>query len=327
MEAVVFEAHGGPEQLVVREIPTPVPQVGEALIRVRAFGINRAETYMRRGEWLGEVAPVSGIECVGQVVDDPSGQLAPGMTVAAIMGGMGRTRNGSYAEYVCALASNVLPLHTVLAWEDLAAIPESYATAWSCLFDNLKLAAGQVLLVRGGTSALGQAAINIGVHAGATVLTSTRSQGKVGLLESLGAARVWIEDGQLRERVRERHPSGIDAVLDLVGNSTLLDSLGMARKGGRVCNAGFLGGRTPLAFDPLTQMPPGVDFSFFASFFYGTPDYPLSNIPLQEIVDRVAAGIYKARPAHVFSFAQIPDAHRLMEANNANGKIVIRGAA
>jgi NADPH:quinone reductase-like Zn-dependent oxidoreductase len=293
------------------------------LIKVRAFGINRAETYMRRGAW-GEVAPVSGIECVGQVADDPSGRLAPGQTVAAIMGGMGRTRNGSYAEYVCTPSSNVLPLETTLAWEDLAAIPESYATAWSCLFDNLKLTAGNVFFVRGGTSALGQAAINIAVQAGATVLTSTRSSDKMGILASLGASQVLIENGQLRESIREQYPSGIDCVLELVGNSTLLDSLGMVKKGGRVCNAGFLGGGAPMTFDPLTQMPSGVDFNFFGSFMYGTPDFPLSAIPMQEIVDRVAKGMYKTEPAHVFPFAQIPDAHRLMEANQANGKIVIR---
>lgn len=323
MQAMVIGAYGGPEQLVIREIPTLVAQDGEVLITVRAFGINRAETYMRRGEWA-EIAPVSGIECVGQVAADPSGRLAVGQTVAAIMGGMGRTRNGSYAEYVCVPASNVLPLETDLAWEDLAAIPESYATAWTCLFDNLKLTAGDVLFVRGGTSALGQAAINIATHAGATVLTSTRSASKVRLLENLGAAQVLIDNGQLRENVRERYLNGIDGVLDLVGNSTLLDSLGMAKKGGRVCNAGFLGGGTPLAFDPLSQMPPGVDFNFFGSFFYGTPDYPLSAIPLQEIVDRVANGTYKAKPARVLPFEQIPEAHRLVESNAVNGKIVIR---
>jgi NADPH:quinone reductase len=326
MEAMVRESYGGPEQLGIKEIPIPVPQDGEVLIKVYALGINRAETYMRRGVW-GDVATVSGIECVGQVADDPSGHLARGQTVAAIMGGMGRTRNGSYAEYVCAPTSNVLPLQTDLAWEDLAAIPESYATAWSCLFDNLRLTAGDVLLVRGGTSALGQAAINIAGHAGATVLASTRAPGKARLLQSLGAAPVLIDDGHLRESGRALYPDGIDAVLELVGNSTLLDSLGMTRKGGRVCNAGFLGGGAPIAFDPLTQMPPGVDFNFFASFMYGTPGFPLSAIPLQEIVRRVSNGIYKARPAHVFPFEQIPDAHRLMESNEAKGKIVVRRAA
>jgi NADPH:quinone reductase-like Zn-dependent oxidoreductase len=237
---------------------------------------------------------------------------------------MGRTRSGSYAEYVCVQAQNVVPLKTDLEWEDLAAIPESYATAWTCLFENLQLVDGHVLLVRGGTSALGQAAINIAVRAGATVLASTRSRDRASLVEDLGAAHVLIETGQLVEEVREHYPSGIDGVLDLVGNTTLLDSLALVRKGGHVCNAGFLGGGAPLAFDPLTQMPSGVHLSFFGSFVFGTLDFPLSSVPMQEIVDRVARGDYKADPAHVFLFAQIPEAHRLMESNGALGKIVVR---
>jgi NADPH:quinone reductase-like Zn-dependent oxidoreductase len=322
MEAMVIANYGGPEQLVRRDIPTPVAQDGEVLIKVRAFGINRAETYMRRGEWP-EIAPVSGIECVGEVEHDPSGRLAPGQKVAAIMGGMGRTRNGSYAELVSAPATNVVPLETALEWEDLAAIPESYATAWICLFHNLRLARGDVLLVRGGTSALGQAAINIAVHAGATVLASTRSGDNRQLLTDLGAARILIENGQLGEVVREEYPGGIDTVLELVGNSTVLDSLSMVRRGGRVCVAGFLGGGEPIAFNPLLQMPSGVDLSFFGSFVLGTPEFPVAEVPLQEIVARAERGEYRARPAKVFRFEEIPDAHRLMESNTARGKIVV----
>jgi NADPH:quinone reductase-like Zn-dependent oxidoreductase len=175
MEAVVMSQDGGPDRLVLEELPRPVPQQGEVLIRVRAFGINRAETYMRRGEWP-EIAPVSGIECVGEVEQDPSGSLTTGQTVAAIMGGMGRTRNGSYAELVSVPASNVVPLETDLDWAHLAAIPESYATAWICLVHNLQIKEGDVLLVRGGTSALGQAAITIATQAGLTVLASTRRE-------------------------------------------------------------------------------------------------------------------------------------------------------
>jgi NADPH:quinone reductase-like Zn-dependent oxidoreductase len=319
---MVIGHYGGPEQLILKDIPTPIPQDGEVLIRVRAFGINRAETYMRRGEWP-EIAPVSGIECVGEVEQDPSHRLARGQKVAAIMGGMGRTRNGSYAEFVAVPASNVVPIKTDLDWADVAAIPESYATAWSCLVGNLRLGAGAVLLVRAGTSALGQAALNIATHAGVTVLATTRRESNRALLTALGAAQVLIETGQLGEAVRTDYPDGIDGVLDLVGNATLLDSLTMVRRGGRVCLAGFLGGGEPLAFNPLLQMPSGVDLSFFGSFMLGTPAFPVTEIPLQEIVDRVARGAYQAKPAKVFPFEQLPEAHRLMEANGAGGKIVV----
>lgn len=322
MQAMVFNQYGGPEQLVLREIPTPVPQKGEVLIKVRALGINRAEVYMRKG-LFGEVTPVSGIECVGQVEYDPSGTLQHGQTVATITGGMGRTRNGSYAEYTCVPLQNVFPLQTNLDWATLATIPESYATAWSCLFANLRIKAGQALFVRGGTSALGQAAINIAVNEGVTVFTSTRSESKVALLTESGATRVLLENGKLSEAVRAFAPDGIDAVLDLIGNSTLLDSLRMVRKGGHMCIAGFLAGSEPVAFNWLMDMPFGVDFNAFASLLFGTKDFPHSAIPMQQIVDRVSGGSYKTKPVKVFPFEQIPDAHRLMESNSANGKIVV----
>ena len=100
-----------------------------------------------------------------------------------------------------------------------------------------------MLFVRGGTSALGQAAINIAREEGVTVLTSTRSESKVALLTEFGASRVLLENGKLSEALRDAYPDGIDGVLDIIGNSTLIDSLHMARKGGRVCVAGFLGSR------------------------------------------------------------------------------------
>src|SRR5260370_28351528 len=260
--------------------PTPVQEKSEVLIKVRAFGINGAETKMRAGGWLRPVARVSGIECVGQVEHDPSGRLAQGQTVAAFMGGMGRTRNGSYAEYTCVLSNFVFPLRTELDWATLAAIPESYATAWHCLFDNLRLRAGQVLFVRGGTSALGQAAITIARQEGVTVLTSTRSESKVARLSEPCGTRVLIGNGKLSEAVREEYPDGIDGVLDLLGDTTMLDSLRMVRKDGHVCMAGFLAGHTPVSFEWATCLPFGVHLSAFASFAYGTKDYPPSAVPL-----------------------------------------------
>lgn len=136
MKAVVITAHGGPEVLAVTELPDPAPAVGEVLIRVWAFGLNHAETYMRSGAW-GNVAQVPGIECAGTVQADPSGRLAAGTPVVAILGGMGRTRNGSYAELVTVPASNVVPVSTSLSWTDLVALPEVYPTAWVFGFSEI----------------------------------------------------------------------------------------------------------------------------------------------------------------------------------------------
>jgi len=121
------------------------------------------------------------------------------------------------------------------------------------------------------------------------------------------------------------HPKGCDAVLDLVGNGTILDSLTAVWRGGRVCLAGFLGGLAPmLSVNPLLQMPSGVQFSFFGSFVFGSPEFPLSDIPLQDIVDRVTSGDYKAKPVRVFRFEEIQEAHRVMESNQAGGKLVVK---
>src|SRR5262250_2933821 len=166
MRAILRTGFGGPEQLVIREIPEPEPKAGHAVIEVKAFGINHAEMHMRKGEWA-EIADVSGIECVGLIKSCPGGEFAIGTKVAALMGGLGRTINGSYAEYTCPPVTNVVPINTDLAWEDFAVIPESYATAWTCLHRNLEIKRGQILVIRGATSALGRAAVNIAVDAGA----------------------------------------------------------------------------------------------------------------------------------------------------------------
>ena len=326
MRAIIIKQSGGPEQLQVTERPAPEPKAGHVIVEVKAFGLNRAEISMRSGAW-GPVAEISGIECVGIVQCDPDGRFARGQKVTALMGGMGRTFNGSYAELTGVPAGNVAALATSLSWEDLAAIPESYATAWSCLHGNLSIAPGQTLVVRGATSSLGQAALNIAADAGVHVIATTRNAARRPLLEALGAKEVLLERAELPSEIRRHHTGGVDAVLDIIGNSTILGSLAMARRYGRVCLVGLLDHAAPIEnFNPLFQMPfSGVHFSSFVSAFtYGAPDYPLTDVPLQAIVDRVATGRYKARPARVFGFDEIADAHRLMEANDARGKLVVR---
>jgi NADPH:quinone reductase-like Zn-dependent oxidoreductase len=294
---------------------------GHVVIEVKAFGINHAEMHMRRGEWA-EAAEVSGIECVGLVKACPGGEFPVGAKVAALMGGLGRTINGSYAEYTRAPVSNVALIESDLPWAELAAIPETYATAWTCLFRNLEIVQGQTLVIRGATSSFGQAALNLAVDVGTSVIGTTRNRERFAMLEQLGADRVEFEGPGLSQRIAEAKQ--IDAVLDLVGNSTILDSLAMLRRGGRACLAGWLGGLDPIAnFNPLAQMASGVYLTFFASFVFGTPGFPLSDVPLQTIAEKVAAGRLKAKPSRVFGFEEIREAHRVMEANEAGGKMVV----
>jgi NADPH:quinone reductase len=321
MRAIVLEKFGGLDSLVYKEIPDPEPKADYVVIEIKAFGLNHAEMHMRRGEWA-EAAKVIGIECVGLVKSAPGGEFPVGAKVAALMGGLGRTINGSYAEYTRAPASNVALIDSDLSWAELAAIPETYATAWTCLFRNLEITKGQTLVIRGATSSFGQAAFNMAVKAGARVIATTRNKRRFTMLQKLGAKRVELEGPDLSNRIAEAKQ--LDAVLDLVGNSTILDSLAMLRRGGRACLAGWLGGLAPIKdFNPLLQMSSGVYLTFFGSFVFGTPGFPLSDVPLQEIAREVAAGRLKAKPARIFRFEEIREAHRVMEANEAGGKMVV----
>jgi NADPH:quinone reductase-like Zn-dependent oxidoreductase len=238
------------------------------------------------------------------------------------MGGLGRTINGSYAEYTRAPASNVALIDSDLPWAELAAIPETYATAWTCLFRGLEIESGQLLVIRGATSSLGQAALKLAVNAEARVIATTRNHARFAVLEKLGAERCEVERRDLSKHLPETKT--IDAVLDLVGNTVMLDSLAMLRRGGRSCLAGWLGGLDPIPdFNPLLQMASGVYLTFFGSFVFGTPGFPLSDVPLQQIAADAAAGRLDVKPTRIFRFEEIREAHRVMEANEASGKMVV----
>jgi NADPH2:quinone reductase len=228
MRAIILAKFGGPDSLAYIEIPKPLPKDGEVVIKVRGFGINHAEMHMRRGEWA-EAAEVSGIECVGIVDSCPGGEFPVGAKVAALMGGLGRTVNGSYAEFTRVRAANVALIESDLPWSQLAALPETYATAWTCLFRNINLAQGQTILIRGATSSFGQAAVKMSVAAGARVLATTRSRERFALLEKLGVSRVELEAPDLASHIAEAKQ--LDAVLDLVGNSTNSRLSRLARQG------------------------------------------------------------------------------------------------
>jgi len=324
MKAIIITRYGGPEVLEIQQRPDPEPTPGQVIIEVRAFGLNHAEVYFRRGIW-GDVAEITGIECVGVVKADPEGRFRKGESVLAVVGGMGRNLNGSYAELVSVPTSNVAAVTSDLKWEDLAAIPESYATAWTALFGILKVESGQTVIIRGATSALGQAAVNLASHAGVRVVATTRNANRAAMLQRLGASDILIEATDLSRGVRKRYHQGVDAVLDIVGNTTVLDSLTMLRRGGGACVVGFLGGGGPLSVEPVLQIPSGRFLSVFASALVtGSSEFPLSEIPFQDIVDRVAAGTYKAKPARVFGFDDIQLAHRVIESGEAGGKLVVR---
>lgn len=321
MQAIVISKFGGPSVLQERTVAKPTPVNGDVLIHVRAFGLNHAEMHMRKGEW-DEWNSISGLECAGVVEADPSGRFEVGSTVIGVMGGMGRNRPGGYGEFVNVPANNVVAVNTNLSWEELAALPEVYSTAYSCIHTILDIKAGDRILIRGSTSTIGQASLNLAVSAGARVTATTRRRERFEMLKDMGAESVVLE-----EDVLSRHfaTAEFDKTLNLIGNNVLLDSIRITRTGGRILQAGWLGGLAPLKdFNPMIDMDSGVHFSLFHSKNLGTPEFPMNRIPLQEIAEKAERGAWNARPTHVFEVKDIVKAHELLDSHNAGGKIVIR---
>ena len=321
MQAIVFTTFGGPEVLQHKTVPKPQPTKGEVLVKVKAFGLNHAEMHMRKGEW-DEWNPISGLECVGLVEADPSGKYHNGDKVIGVMGGMGRDRPGGYGESVNVPIENVVGIKTNLPWEQLAALPEVYSCSYSCIFTVLDVKKGERLLIRGATSTIGQAALNLAVNAGAIVTATTRRKERFDMLKKMGVESAILEENPLSQKFLPDRK--FDKTLNLIGNSALLDSICLTRAGGRMLQAGWLGGLAPVKdFNPMVQMDSGVHFSLFHSKVLASPEFPLSGIPLQEIVEKIEQGAWDAKPTYVFGYGEIHEAHRLLESHDAGGKIVV----
>ena len=290
------------------------------LIQVKAFGLNRSELFTRQGLSPNVPFPrVLGIEAAGIVVEAPGGQFAPGDIVATAMGGMGRQFDGGYAEYVCVPATQVQKLKTTLPWETLGAMPEMLQTAWGSLFNALQLKARDRLLIRGGTTSVGLAAAAIAKKHGAFVLATTRNPSRERLLRDNGADQVLIDSGDIAGQVREICPNGVNKVLELVGTTTLKDSLRTARPHGVVCMTGMVGDQWSFdQFSPMESIPTAVSLTTYAG---GSEDF--MRTPLQSLADQTAAGDLRINIGRVFKLDDIVEAHRTMETNQAGGKIVI----
>jgi len=313
MKAVRLDKVTPAGQVTLTEAEVPKIRPGWVLVRVRAFGMNHSEQILRLSEIEEDYIQkpiIPGIECVGEVADASDSGLAVGQKVVAMMGGMGRSFNGSYAEYALLPASHVFAVESALPWERLAAVPETYFTAWGSLFECLHLQPDDTLLIRGATCALGYAALQISKALGCRVVATTHRESKLALLSE--ADEAVLDDGALAEKLH-----GVTKALDLVGPRFLRDTLRAVEKGGVVCCTGILGGVFALnGFDPVKEIPNGV---YLTGFF--------SNYPTQRDVEEIFAFLNRhgLEPAFgaCYDFAHIRDACLALDDGKVNGKIVV----
>ncbi len=314
MKAVLLDKITEGKDIVLSECPVPEVRPGWVLVKVKAFGLNHSEKLLRQSEIRADYIQkpvIPGIECVGEIADPGDSGLAAGQKVAALMGGMGRSFNGSYAEYALLPQRIVFKIDSDLPWEALGAVPETYFTAWGSLFDCLHLTSEDALLIRGATCALGYAAIQIAGALGCRVIATTHRESKLSLLAE--ADEAVIDDGRLTGKLH-----GVTKALDLIGPRNLTDTLTAVEKGGIVCQTGLLGGVYALnGFDPIKDIPNGV---YLTGFF--------SNYPTQQVMDEIFAFLKEHHlvptSGKVFDFANIREAFIAQDEGKVNGKIVVK---
>lgn len=242
MRAVVAEGGGGPEVLKVIHRPVPSPGEGEILVRVKAAGINRPDVLQRQGGYPPPPgAPdILGLEIAGEVAaaDPNASRFAAGAPVMALVPG------GGYAEYALVHESNALPIPQGLSWEEAGAIPETYFTVWTNVFERGRLRPGETLLVHGGTSGIGTTAIQLAKAFGATVIATAGTAAKCDACTRLGAdLAINYRDADFVPAVKEATGGrGADVILDMVGGDYILRNHEAAAQDGRIVQIAFLKG-------------------------------------------------------------------------------------
>ena len=316
MKAAVLHTPGGPGNINIEERPIPEATEGTVLINVKAFGLNRSELMTRKGLSPNVKFPrVLGIECVGEVVTDPSGEYQKGQKVAALMGGMGRDFDGGYAEYTVLPKSILFPFESTLGWEQLGAFPEMFQTVYGSLHLALRIQPGETLLIRGGTSSIGMLATQMAKNMGLKVIATTRYAHNEKTLIDNGADEVLIDDGALAVQVK--HP--VDKLLELIGTGTLKDSLRCVKPGGSVCMSGMLAEQWVVPdFEPIGFIPSMVNLTV-----YNSDPKNVSVKIFQDFINSVESGEISLNVKGVFHLDEIVQAHELMESNKAGGKIVV----
>ena len=316
MKAVVISKPTRAEDIILSDIEIPKVKPGWVLVKIKAFGLNHSEQILREFEIQNDYIQkpiIPGIECVGEIAAASDSGLETGQRVVALMGGMGRSFNGSYAEYALLPVHHVFPVESDLNWTEMGAIPETYFTAWGSLFECLRLQPADKLLIRGASCALGYVAIQLAKALGCTVVGTTHKEDKLPLLEQAGCDE-WILDNEtIKGKV-----SGVTKALELVGIKTLRDTMFALDEGAIVCDTGILGKVYEWnGFDPIKDIPNGVYLTGFFS------NFPTSKA-IRDIFDFMDSHSLKPLIGAVYDFENIIEACIALDSGKVNGKIVVR---
>jgi putative PIG3 family NAD(P)H quinone oxidoreductase len=324
MKAILYDSTGNPEVLYLGEAPDPQPTADEMLVRVRATALNRADLLQRRGAYAppADASPILGLEVAGEVVYAPEGTpFAIGERVMAVVTG------GGYAEYAAVPLGMAMRVPEALTWEQAAAIPEVFLTAYLNLFTLGNLQAGESVLIHAGGSGVGTAAIQLAREAGVRVFATAGTPEKLAKCRALGAAfAINYKQEDFAATVRSAtNGRGVNAVLDFIGAPNWTANLEVLALGGRLMLIGFLGGSKAPALD----LAPILTKSLHVT---GTT---LRRTPLPQKIaltrafeafamPRFVSGALQPILDRVFPLAEAAAAHAYMETNQNIGKIVLR---
>lgn len=310
--AVVYEA-GGPEQLKVEMVKQPEVKAGWSLVKVMGFGINHSEIFTRKGESPSVKFPrILGIECVGVVEESASPNLKNGQKVVSFMGEMGRAYDGGYAQYCLLPNDNIFPIKSNLSWPEIAAIPETYYTAYMSL-KNLRINENDKVLVRGATSGVGYAFLKLlrGRYPNINCVGTSRSENKRALLEQAGYDEVIIDQDNILQT-----DESFDRILDLIGPAAILDTFKHINKQGIICITGLLGNQWSFDFEPLEELPNSTYLTIADSSDRNQTD-------VSDLFSYIEKYHVNVKPEKIFSLDDIQEAHRYLESSNSFGKVVV----
>jgi putative PIG3 family NAD(P)H quinone oxidoreductase len=323
MTAIEIDGFGGPEVLKPTTRPVPLPSTGEVLIEVAAAGVNRPDIYQRQGNYAPPpgASDIPGLEVAGKIVAIGLGvhHYKVGQEVCALVAG------GGYAAYCAAPEPQVLPVPKGLSLIEAAAIPETFFTVWTNLFERGALKAGEIVLIHGGSSGIGTTAIQLAKAFGARIFTTAGSREKCQACEKLGAdVAIEYKREDFAEVIRGKTAGrGVDVILDMVGGDYFQRNINSLTMDGRLVNIAYLkGARVEVNFLPVmrnrltitgsTLRPRTVQEKGAIAAALHAKVWPL-----------LEKGVVKPLIERTFPLVQAAEAHRLLESSSHVGKIVL----